>query len=329
MAGNQVVLSFAGDTKPLEDSFGRVGTASKNMGTKVGESTKHVDDHADGLKRVGEAADNSERNIIGIHDVIDGTATIMQGPGKQGIVAYIQGWADLAGGLAPLILSLADTKIATVAQTVASKAAQGATKVWAGAQWLMNTALLASPITWIVVGIIALVAIIVLIATKTDWFQKAWKVAWGWIKNAASGAWDFIKKIPGWIGTAFSKIAGFISTPFKTAFNFIADAWNNTAGKLSFTFPRWIPGIGGNTISVPHIPKFHSGGVVPGTPGSEMLAILQAGERVSPATSSGGGGDIVIRSGGSKLDDLLVEILSGAIRNRGGNVQRVLGGARG
>jgi phage-related protein len=329
MAGNQVVLTLTGDTKQLEDSFTRVGGASKDMGTKVGQSTKHVDDHAGGLKRVGEAADNSERNIIGIHDVIDGTATIMQGPGKQGIVAYIQGWADLAGGLAPLVLTLADTKIATVAQTVASKAAQAATKVWAGAQWLMNTALLASPITWIVLGIVLLIGIIILIATKTDWFQRAWKVAWGWIKHAASGAWDFIKKIPGWIGTAFKKIVGFISSPFKTAFNAIADAWNNTVGRLSFTFPSWVPGIGGNKISVPHIPKFHSGGVVGGVPGSEQLAILQAGERVTAASGSSGGAEIVIRSGGSKLDDLLVEVLAGAIKRRGGNVQAVLGFGRG
>jgi hypothetical protein len=328
MAGNQVVLSFAGETKPLEDSFDRVGNSSKEMGKKVGSATRDLDEHANGLSKVGEAADNSERNIIGVHDVIDGAATIMQGPGKQGIVAYIQGWADLAGGLAPLILTLAQTKVATVAQGVASKATAAATKVWAGAQALMNTALLTSPITWIVLGVLLLVAVIVLIATKTDWFQRAWKNAWKWIKEAASNTWEWLKKVPGWIGDVFKKVAGYITAPFRAAFNFIADAWNSTVGRLSFTFPDWVPGIGGNTISVPHIPKFHSGGVVPGTPGSEMLAILQAGEKVTPASGSGGA-DIVIRSGGSRLDDLLVEILSGAIRNRGGNVQRVLGGGRG
>lgn len=322
---NQVTLTFAGEEKPLTDSFDRVGGASRRMGETVGSSSRKLDEHANGLSRVGEAADNSERNIIGVHDIIDGTATIMQGPGKQGIVAYLQGWADLAGGLAPVILSLAETKVGILAQAAASKVAAGASKVWAAAQWLMNTALLASPITWVVIGIIALVAVIVLIATKTKWFQTAWAAAWGWIKKAASNTWDFIKKIPGWIGTAFARVSNAITAPFRSAFNAVATAWNNTVGRLSWTVPGWVPFIGGNTISVPHLPHFHSGGTVPGIPGSETLAVLQAGERVTTR----GGGDrsvIEIRGDGSALADGLVELLSRAVRSRGGNVQLVLGG---
>jgi hypothetical protein len=328
MAGNQVVLTFAGDEKQLTDSFERVGGASTSMGTKVGSATRELDGHAGGLGRVGEAADNSERNIIGIHDVIDGTATIMKGPGKQGIVAYIQGWADLAGGLAPLLLSLAETKVATIAQTVAQKAAAVGTKIWAGAQWLMNTALLASPITWIVVGIIALVAVIVLIATKTDWFQRAWRASWGWIKSAAENTWNWLKQVPGWIGSAFSKVAGFITAPFRAAFNYVADAWNNTIGRLHFSIPGWVPGIGGNSISVPNLPHFHSGGVVPGTPGSEQLAVLQAGETVTPASGSRGA-TIQVPRGAFLSADTFVPWLAKEIRDRGGNVQLVLGGGRG
>src|SRR3546814_9221031 len=52
------------------------------------------------------------------------------------------------------------------------------------AQWAWNAAQLASPMTWVVAGIVALIAVIVLIATKTDWFQKAWSAAWGWIKRS-------------------------------------------------------------------------------------------------------------------------------------------------
>jgi len=164
----------------------------------------------------------------------------------------------------------------------------------------------------------------VLLVKHWDWVKKVGASAWNWIKDAAASTWNFIKKIPGWIGSAFKSVANFISLPFRAAFNFIADAWNNTIGRLSWTVPGWVPWIGGNTISVPNLPKFHSGGVVPGAPGSEMLAILQAGETVTPA--GGGGAVLEIRSGGSQLDDLLVEVLSRAIRRRGGNVQLVLGG---
>ena len=219
----------------------------------------------------------------------------------------IQKWADQINMYAPLLTGLV-----------------GVMGLVTAAQWAWNAAQLASPTTWIILAIVALIAIIVLIATKTDWFQRAWRNSWDWIKKAASNTWDFLKKIPDWIGTAFKKIASFITLPFRTAFNFVADAWNNTIGRLSWTVPGWVPGIGGNNVSVPKIPKFHSGGTIPGAPGSEMLAILQAGETVTPAGQSAM--SIEIHSGGSSLDDALVEILSGAIRARGGNVQLVLGG---
>lgn len=318
---NQVTLTFAGEEKPLVASFDNVGGAAKRMGDNVGSSAAAVGQHADGLGKLGEAADNSERNIIGVHDVIDGTATIMQGPGKQGIVAYLQGWADLAGGLAPLIMTLAESKAGILAQAAASKVAAAGSKIWAGAQWLMNTALLASPITWIVLGIAALIAIIVLIATKTDWFQKAWKKSWGWIKDAAENTWNFIKKIPGWISSAFSNVATFIMAPYKAAFNGIANAWNNTVGQLSWSVPGWVPFIGGNTISVPHLPTFHSGvGTVPGVVGDNVLAVLQAGETVSAiGSSSGGGGGLVLGSDGSNLGDVLVELIATTVRRASGD----------
>lgn len=317
---NAVKLTFASDTKQAEDGFNRVGGAAKKMNDDVGSASRGLGEHANGLSKVGEAADNSERNIIGVHDVIDGTATIMQGPGKQGIVAYIQGWADLAGGLAPLILSLAETKVATIGQAIASKAAAVGTKIWAGAQWLMNTALLASPITWIVVGIVALIAVIVLIATKTDWFQRAWRASWGWIKNAAGNAWDFIKKIPGWISSAFSRVGNAIAAPFKAGFNMIARAWNNTVGRLSWTVPGWVPIIGGNSISVPRLPSFHSGvGRVPGVVGTTVMAQLQAGEEVRSIASAGSSGGNTVYINDGLFKDLIVQAVASTVGKRGGD----------
>jgi phage-related protein len=82
------------------------------------------------------------------------------------------------------------------------------------------------------------------------------------------------------ISNAFSTIYDVITWPFKTAFNFIADAWNNTVGKLEFTMPDWVPLIGGKGFKMPTIPKFHQGGIVPGPAGSETLALLEGGEMI-------------------------------------------------
>jgi len=211
------------------------------------------------------------------------------------------------------------------------------TKVAAGAQWLFNAAMDASPIGIVVLAVGALVAAIVLIATKTTWFQDIWKVSWAWIKDAAGAAWDFIKAkassfweflkgIPDSIGRTFSSISDGISAPFKAAFNLVSDAWNNTVGKLSWSVPGWVPSIGGNTISAPKLPKFHTGGTVPGAPGTEMLAVLQAGETVVP---NGGSQpiQIVLKSDGGQIGNFLMAVLNESISIRGNSIETVIGSA--
>ena len=195
---------------------------------------------------------------------------------------------------------------ATIASTVATKAAALGTKIWAGTQWLLNAALTANPIGLVVVAIAALIAIVVLIATKTTWFQTIWKVAWGGIKAAASavgswfvntlwkgwilGAWNGItsageravgwfRGLPGKIKSAFLGLAAIITSPFRAAFNKVADLWNGTAGRLSFSVPSWVPGIGGKGFSLPKLPHLATGGFVT----QSGLAVIHKGETVTPA----------------------------------------------
>jgi phage-related protein len=311
---NQVNLTFGGDPAGAQKAFADVGGSAKKMQGDVEES-------ANGFEKVGGSADGAERNLIGVHDVIDGTATIMKGPGKDGIVAYIQGWADLAGGIAPLFESLAKTKVATLAQSAASKVAAVSTNLWTGATKLLSLAFISTPIGWIVLGIAALVAIVVLIATKTTWFQTIWRVAWSGIKSVASNTWDFIKKIPGWIGSAFSSIGRAVSAPFRAGFNAISDAWNNTVGGLSFTVPNWVPGLGGHSFGVPRLPHFHSGGVVPGLPGQAVPILALGGERLDGVGGSSGS-PITVKAGDALVAALLDQIKQEVI-DRGGSPSEV------
>jgi hypothetical protein len=286
------------------------------------------------------------------------------------IIMGLVGVTDLLT-LANMALSASWVKTAAgaVASRVATIAGTVATGVATAAQWLWNIALTANPIGLIILAIVALVGVIVLIATKTTWFQDLWQAVWGAITayfefvvnawktvfttvwdaivayfNFVVGAWkkaiglivdgakwliDKVTAIPGLISSAFSGLFGIITAPFRAAFNFVADAWNNTIGRLSWTIPSWVPGVGGNSISAPRLPKFHQGGVVPGPRGSEMLAILEGGERVIPAGGSGRAQVITVNVGGSRYLAALVEDLSGAIRAAGGDVQLVLGGRRG
>ena len=88
--------------------------------------------------------------------------------------------------------------------------------------------------------------------------------------------------------------------------NTIIRGWNS----LRFSIPSVDLGplgkVGGFTIGTPNIPYLHTGGTVPGTPGSDVLATLQAGERVLPA-GSGNSGPVINVYGdvyGDSLDEL-------------------------
>jgi phage-related protein len=149
-------------------------------------------------------------------------------------------------------------RILWVATVIVMRTARAAILAWAAAQWILNVALTANPIGLIVLAIAGLVTIIVLIATKTTWFQTAWRVAWGAIKVAFTAVWGFISHGLGqlvllllgpvgalailalnwrtvWngikaVGTA---VWGAMGTAFRATFNglkaFASASWNATA----------------------------------------------------------------------------------------------------
>lgn len=76
-----------------------------------------------------------------------------------------------------------------------------------------------------------------------------------------------------------------------------------------------LPGNLGN-VQFGNLPKYHSGGVVPGAPGTEQLAVLQAGEKVTPAGQSGGSTTLAVTSeGASDVERLLVTVINRLVRN--------------
>jgi hypothetical protein len=198
---------------------------------------------------------------------------------------------------------------ASIGPTVASGTAAGGAST---GFWALAAALLANPITWIVLAIVALIAIIVLLATKTRFFQTTWEIVWGFLKtvgrwfagpfadffvngfhfvmNALSAWWARVQAVPGQLKEAFFKVTEFITAPFRLAFNAVSRLWNGTVGKLSWSVPGWVPGIGGRTLSVPQLPQLANGGVVPQTPGGRLVVAGEGreAEAVAPLSKLAG-----------------------------------------
>jgi hypothetical protein len=129
----------------------------------------------------------------------------------------------------------------------------------------------------------------------------AFKAVWMFVKGIlqlltgnVDGATESFRKS---FSSAFSAIRNIIKSilaPLAAIFNAIADAWNNSVGKLSWKVPKWVPFIGGNEISAPKIPRisiasFADGGVVFPQDGGVLARVAEAGrpERIEPLDPNG------------------------------------------
>jgi hypothetical protein len=107
-------------------------------------------------------------------------------------------------------------------------------------------------------------------------------------------------------------VFGVVATIIKSTFNAVIGIVNGMIsainsiqvhiGRIGMDTPMGWMGVGPfdwNGVGLHHLPYLHSGGIVPGQVGSDVLAILQAGERVLPV-GSGFSGNVTININGAQ-----------------------------
>lgn len=153
-----------------------------------------------------------------------------------------------------------------------------------------------------------------------NFVKNAAATAWNWIKSKVGAVWNWILGLPGRLRSAFSRINGYIVSPFRSAFNSVARLWNGTVGRLSFTVPGWIPGMGGKGWDVPDIPMLAKGGnitragsAIVGERGPELVS-LNRGAQVTPLSRAGGVARVQLDV--TAADDELARLFSKMIRVR-------------
>lgn len=134
---------------------------------------------------------------------------------------------------------------------------------WTVAQWALNSAILANPITWIIVAVVAaiaaVVAIVVLVIEYWDEIVAAVERCWGAVKNTLSqwgtwindnviqpivnffkGIWDGIvavfQSVIEWVKANWQSIVSFIINPFAGIFKYL---WDNCE-----VFRNFLTGVG-------------------------------------------------------------------------------------
>lgn len=274
------------------------------------------------------------------------TTWAQDNPGK------VKAFIVVAGGLAAVITTV----------SLAIKAWTFITKIHTAAMAALNVVMFANPAVLITAAIVALVAVVVVIATKTRWFQNIWHAAWGAITGAAQATFGWVKSnwplilaiLTGPVGlavlavvknfdrikaagasvkdalvNAFSGVADIITAPFRAAVDGIRSAWNSTIGGKGFPGVS-LPGL--PDIPGVRIPMLAAGGTISrrgwtvvGDAGPELLN-LGRGAQVVPLDRAGGGDMTVeIHANGPTLDDIVAVKIRQANR---ATKQAVLAGAR-
>lgn len=270
----QLTIELVGESAKAEQAFRNVGDASERMASDVNDS---ADRTHKSLDDVGEGFDTGEQRIVGFRDAITGTSDVMKGFREGDIVGVATGFADLASSVANFIVPALQRLGAMLGLST------GATQAASVANTTFGASLTAAlgPIALVVAAIAGIIAIGVLIVKNWDTIKDAAAKVWEFIQTGWDKLLGFFGSIPGKLGALGGTLVDILTWPYRTAFNAIADLWNHTVGALAFKVPDWVPAIGGKGWEVPDIPKFHSGGIVPGTPGTEVPIIALAGERIT------------------------------------------------
>jgi hypothetical protein len=261
---NTVSWTIAGDASSLTRAFDNAGESAVKMAADFDKAEGKSKSFSGAMDAAGGAADASESKFMGAADLLDGLGGAFGLP-TEGATGLMRSFGDLSGGFAALQPMIGGVKT----------------------MFMGLSSTLMTPPMGIILLIGALAAALVVAYQKSETFRNIVQGAFNAVRGAAEGVWEFISSLPRLIGEIGGKIFDVLTWPYKTAFNLVSDAWNATIGNVGFKAPDWVPLVGGKGWSFPRMPRFHTGGVVPGPAGAEVPILALAGETVLPPGQGG------------------------------------------
>jgi hypothetical protein len=226
-------VTFEEATRRLGDAFG--GQAAQKASTlegKMGRLQLVMDETKEsiGARLIPVATHLADVFLTKVVPGVDKASNLL---GKN--KGVLTGLGIAVGALVVGVLTYnTATMVATAATktwTVVTKTAAAASRVWAGAQWLLNAALNANPISLVVLAVAALVAGVVIAYRKSETFRRivdgalravgdagkwmwhsALKPAFGFLRGAFDRSVDAAKSMQRGIGNAWDVIKRAVKT---------------------------------------------------------------------------------------------------------------------
>lgn len=220
-----VAREAATSTKTIE---GAVGNMQAGIVTKINEI----------IDAIGK--DKITSVISGIGELVTGGLDVLKTVVPP-VVSAISGLVSVISTLAPVLIG-AGAALATLHFASVISGAGGfvawitkivtGTKLWTMAQAALNLVMSANPITLIIAGIVALVAIILYLWNTNEGFRNAVIAIWNAIKQAFITAWEAIKTAWSACGEFFSTLWEGLKTGVQTVVQWIVQTWNSAVALL-------------------------------------------------------------------------------------------------
>ena len=158
--------------------------------------------------------------IIGGIAAIVGGIALAFGPVAAAIALVV-------GGIVAMVIGIKDLITNGYSMQAVLMVAAGAIAVVVGAIWAFNAALLANPITWIVVAVMALVAVFIILWNECEGFRNFWIDLWEkakvlfdkFIKSCQPAIDAFVKM--------FKELWGMLKEIWKQILGIFEDVWEN------------------------------------------------------------------------------------------------------
>lgn len=304
--------SLAGIVDDGGAALRQLGEEAENVGAVLSQDT------LDSANEFNDAMDRVKSTATGAFAQVGAGIANELAPQLEAFVTQFQEWMkseegqiflqNIADGIASIIsvLAIVVNFIVSNADIIIPifSAIAAAILAWNVAQAILNLTMLASPITWIILAIAALIAIIVALVMNWETVSETVSNVWDTVCNALGNAWEWIRSL------------------FKSGVNFLIDILNGILGAVEWIINHIISAInsgisminkliGGisdlldyiglsfewripsvSEVNIPRVQHLWKGGVldegasaVVGDKGAELLTVQGGKAQVTPLNS--------------------------------------------
>ena len=194
--------------------------------------------------------------------------------------------------------------------------AKGALAPLIGSVWSFTAALLANPVTWVVIGIVALIAALVLLYNKCEWFRNGVNAILSFFKEKLGAALEVARNIFGAIGDVIGRVMGAAKATVQEKLDNMKRAYEEHGGGIRGVAAAAIEGVKG---------VFSAGyNFLDNLTGGKLTEIKDKfSEKLSPITGTVGS---ILDAAGATVSEKLGNMRT-AYEQHGGGVQGIAAAA--